>query len=229
MIVRVVLALVVMIFSTPLVAQANKVVTASEWRGVLGDEATDDDSLLSLSTRYSSESTDLLNAGERAAGLRKSLISLVLTKHVHDRKERAGEGVERQAVESVNGLQRALTEVGISPSLMKQSAANLATVLGDKPSQMAIKARPTPRPATAAERRAMIAVIKSRLIDPTSPIFGRADIVGNEACFTVNAKNRLGGYTGNKEAVLRFDPKTKTWSGGGTIDYPHGVCLDAAR
>lgn len=83
-------------------------------------------------------------------------------------------------------------------------------------------------PATIAERKAMIALIRRHLVDPTSPLFGRADVIGNVACFTVNAKNRFGGYTGNQEAVFEFNSATKTWTGGGMITYPHGVCLDSA-
>lgn len=229
MLIRIALALIAMLVSAPCAAQEQNPVTVKEWREILTGNLTDDDNLLRLATSYSNESTALLRSGDRPAGLRKSLVSLVLTKHVHDRKERMGGRVERSAIDSVNGLQTAMLEAGVPQGLMRQTAANLGSALGEISTAMVIKERPTPRPATMAERKAMMAVIKSKLIDPTSPIFGRADVVGNQACFTVNAKNRFGGYTGNQEAVLEFNPKTKAWTGGTMINYPHGVCLDAAR
>ena len=47
--------------------------------------------------------------------------------------------------------------------------------------------------------------IKDRLIDPESVQFGRITFSpgGNDACAEVNAKNRMGGYTGRKQVQLR--------------------------
>jgi len=227
MLIRFAIIMFAVLASAPLRAQPVELIAAEEWREVLAGVTTDDDdSVLKVATRHSVESTTLLNAGNRSAALHDSVIALVLTRHVFERKERKGTPVANQDVAAVNGLQTALVAAGMSPGVMRRSAANLGVILGEAPTTMVIKSRPAQRPATAAERAAMTTVIRGRLIDPTSPIFGRADIVGNQACFTVNARNRLGAYTGNREAVLYLNPKTHTWTGGGMIDYPHGVCLD---
>jgi hypothetical protein len=73
----------------------------------------------------------------------------------------------------------------------------------------------------------MIAAVRSGLIDPNSALYGAAHVVGNAACLTVNAKNRLGGYSGNQEALLVRDTRTKRWVSGGTNDVPHELCLEA--
>lgn len=227
MMIRIAFMLIALLASAPLAAQERTAIRVEEWREVLsGVPTNDDDSVLNVATRYSKESTGLVNAGNRAEALHKSMIVLVLTRQIHDRKEREGSSVGRQDADSINGLQNALVGAGLLQSTIRQSAVNLGLVLGEKPTNMVIKVRSGPRPATAAERTAMIAAIKKNLIDPTSPLFGRADVVGNQACFTVNSKNRFGGYTGNQEAVLYFNPATKAWTGGGMINYPHGVCLD---
>lgn len=229
MIFRVAVASIAVFAAAPLSAQmqVEKAISVDEWRQALSDVSTDDDdSILNLATRYTNESTDLINSGNRAEALHKSTMALVLTQHIFARKEREGHPAGRRDVDASGRLQTTLIGAGVPLGVMKLSAANLGLVLGQPAASMAVKVRATPRPATAAERTAMISVIKRGLIDPTSPLFGRADIVGNQACFTVNAKNRFGGYTGNQEAVLYFNAKTKTWTGGGTINYPHGVCLD---
>lgn len=229
MVIRTAVALVALLASAPLAAQARAEIAVEEWREVLSGVPTDDDdSVLKVATRYSNESTALINTGNIPEAIHKSMISLVLTRQIHDRKEREGSSVGRQDSDSINGLQTALVGAGLSQTTIRQSAVNLGKILGEKPASMVIKVRQGPRPATAAERAAMIAVIKKDLIDPTSPLFGRADVIGNQACFTVNSKNRFGGYTGNQEAVLYLNPKTKAWTGGGMINYPHGVCLDTA-
>jgi hypothetical protein len=52
------------------------------------------------------------------------------------------------------------------------------------------------------ETRAQKAVLKA-LKDPDSAKFGQFTLVkSNTACLTVNAKNAMGGYSGNREAVL---------------------------
>jgi hypothetical protein len=230
MFVRLIFMLVALAVSAPLAAQEPKAIGVEEWREILdGVAGTDDDSVVNLATRYINESTALVKAGNRAGAMRKSLISLVLTRHVLDRKERAGRLVARRDVAAVNRLQITLDSAGMAPRLMEQSAANLGIVLQERPSAMVIRLRAMPRPATPAERTVMIAAIKSKLIDPAAPIFGRADIVANQACVTVNAKNRDGGYVGNKEAVLYLNPRTGAWTSGGLIAYPHGMCLDTVE
>ncbi len=223
---RFVLVLIALIVSASLSGQEQTSITIAEWHDILNGVPTDDDNrLISLATKYSNESTDLLNSGDRIDGLNKSVISLILSKHVLDRKLREGLKVEWRAFDSLNRSQAALIRAGIPQSSMKQSAMNLGFVLHETPSLMTIKVRPMPRSATPTERKAMIVLIKDSLIDPTSPIYGRSDVVENRACFTVNSKNRFGGYTGNQEAVLLFSQDLNVWVLGGTADLSHEECL----
>ena len=44
--------------------------------------------------------------------------------------------------------------------------------------------------------------VLERLTDPDSAKFGKITVVKNNACATVNAKNKFGGYTGDKQVSL---------------------------
>ena len=39
------------------------------------------------------------------------------------------------------------------------------------------------------------------MIDPDSTKFGKITVLEDEACVTVNGKNRLGGYTGDSQVL----------------------------
>lgn len=57
--------------------------------------------------------------------------------------------------------------------------------------------------AACGEESDVKKAVSATLIDPDSAKYGEFTKVGdNGACITVNAKNRLGGYTGNSEAFL---------------------------
>jgi hypothetical protein len=75
-----------------------------------------------------------------------------------------------------------------------------------------------------SESEATKAVLES-LKDPYSAKFGKFTEVGeNRACMTVNAKNSLGGYTGDKQAFLKkIDGK---WHFIGTEDVSHDMCIE---
>lgn len=45
--------------------------------------------------------------------------------------------------------------------------------------------------------------VRARLKDPDSARFGELTVVGKQACITVNAKNSMGGYTGDQQAYLQ--------------------------
>lgn len=47
--------------------------------------------------------------------------------------------------------------------------------------------------------------VRASLKDPESARFGELTVVGKQACQTVNAKNSMGGYTGNQQAYLMKD------------------------
>lgn len=221
------IAIVAILVPASVEAQTENAVTVAEWREVLANVATDDDdALLNVWIEVMNASNDLIDAGNFSAALHKSTMGLVLSRHIIDRKEREGHRNDRDHILSTNNMQSALLKAGISLASMKKSAVNLGIAINETPTTMMIKASPKVRPATPAERAAMISVVRNNLIDPTSPIFGRADVVGNQACLTVNSKNRFGGYTGNKEAVLSYNSKKRTWNGGAIIGLPHGVCLD---
>jgi len=67
--------------------------------------------------------------------------------------------------------------------------------------------------------------VKDRLIDPQSAQFGAITFStsGSEACAEVNAKNRMGGYTGRKQVQLR---KLKgQWVWVGDFEVSHDECV----
>lgn len=68
-------------------------------------------------------------------------------------------------------------------------------------------------------------IVINNLKDPESARFGIITVIeGSFACATVNAKNSLGGYTGDQQAIL-----TKLISGGWRLDeirnFSHGDCI----
>ncbi len=66
--------------------------------------------------------------------------------------------------------------------------------------------------------------VLANLKDPDSAKFGKFTQVGEElACMTVNAKNSMGGYTGDKQAFLKMvDGK---WEFYFTQDMSHDMCI----
>ncbi|MCX7140800.1 MAG: hypothetical protein NT123_06820 [Proteobacteria bacterium] len=81
--------------------------------------------------------------------------------------------------------------------------------------------------AAAAARRdeddAKIAVLAA-LKDPDSAKFGRFKAYGEQACFTVNARNSFGGYTGDQQAFLaRTGGKWGVFAIKG--DLSHETCI----
>ena len=74
-----------------------------------------------------------------------------------------------------------------------------------------------------AESEAKKAVLKI-LKDPDSAKFGKFTIVNNMACLTVNARNSMGGYTGDQQATLtKLD---KGWFFLTIVELSHEGCID---
>lgn len=203
-------------------AQQVSPISSEEWRSVLDGIPRTEDSLFNASTKLLDESTDLINAGRRGDSVRKNLMGIVLARHAYSINGRNARPEGQRVVRSLDAAQTALIQSGVPESAFAQSETSLRSVLG---AATPIPARRPIRRATPAERAAIIASVKKELIDPTSPIFGELGIVGETACITVNAKNRLGGYTGNKEILaVRINGK---WSSGGSFPLPHALCLSA--
>ena len=69
-------------------------------------------------------------------------------------------------------------------------------------------------------KKAVRAVLK----DPDSAKFGAfTKFDQNEACLTVNAKNSLGGYTGDQMIYLKKDHDGK-WTVASSGELGHGLC-----
>lgn len=72
----------------------------------------------------------------------------------------------------------------------------------------------------AEAKKAVLANLK----DPDSAKFGKFTQVGEErACMTVNAKNSMGGYTGDKQAFLK--KVGGKWEFYFTQDISHDMCI----
>lgn len=70
-------------------------------------------------------------------------------------------------------------------------------------------------------------IVLTILKDPDSARFGKFTVFGEKACLTVNAKNSMGGYTGDQQAVLK---KTKgKWVFLFMVDIPHDMCIEFSR
>ncbi len=72
----------------------------------------------------------------------------------------------------------------------------------------------------AEAKKAVLANLK----DPDSAKFGKFTQVGESlACLTVNAKNSMGGYTGDKQAFLKKEDGK--WAFYFTQDMSHDMCI----
>ena len=78
-----------------------------------------------------------------------------------------------------------------------------------------------------SESEAKKAVLEN-LKDPDSAKFGKFTQVDEKsACFTVNARNSMGGYTGDQQALLRkYDNK---WVVMDIDKLSHEMCLDIMK
>lgn len=202
-----------------------------EWRSLLADTSADPVALIQLSTTNSGRATDLIRSGDVEEGRRLSIVSFVLSAHVVEKMRREGQSGYRQLANALRDNQSALVDGGTPLVSLNLSASNLSLALGQTPSATPFRALappPAPRPATGAERRVLLAIISRNLIDPTAPIFGRADIVGEKACVTVNSRNRFGGYTGNQVAIFAYSPELREWALGGIANVPHSACLNTS-
>ncbi|MXP47419.1 hypothetical protein GRI43_08500 [Altererythrobacter luteolus] len=85
--------------------------------------------------------------------------------------------------------------------------------------------------AACSEKAAVENAVRGFLIDPDSAKFGEITIVetsdGRKACVTTNAKNRMGGYTGDKQISLFYDEEAGVWKAVTSWDWSHEMCLQA--
>ena len=109
-----------------------KAITIPEWRRLLKDVPIDNDSVARLATAYLKKSTALLNSGERAAGLRNTMIGLLLAQYVDERKSGDGELVSSRAIEAITESEAALVDAGVDLDTLKLSAENLRLSLKEQ-------------------------------------------------------------------------------------------------
>jgi hypothetical protein len=70
--------------------------------------------------------------------------------------------------------------------------------------------------------------VLGKLKDPESAKFGKFTQVDDKrACFAVNARNSMGGYTGEQQAVLLKDDNG--WSVLSFFDFSHEDCIEAMK
>lgn len=80
-----------------------------------------------------------------------------------------------------------------------------------------------------AESEAKKAVL-GELKDPDSAKFGKfTQINEDSACLTVNARNSMGGYTGDKQASLIKVKKVNVWTVVDFDAYSHEKCIDVMK
>ena len=84
--------------------------------------------------------------------------------------------------------------------------------------------------AGCSDKGAVEEAVKDILNDPDSARFGEITIVdtadGRKACATINAKNRMGGYTGDKQMTLFYNDDLEKWSVVNDWEFSHETCID---
>lgn len=222
---------IVLAVSTAFQAAPIQPFSADDWRSTLSGTDINEQSLTDLSVSLSNRSTELIRSGRRDEATRITIASYTLSKYISRISSLDSEYI-RRLDNSLERLKSSVLESGVSQSAFDITERNLVEIIGQPTSlsqRQVARASPPPRSATQRERTAIIAVIRQGLIDPTSPIFGPIDIIGDKACATVNSKNRYGGYTGNQEAILAYDSELREWALGGIINMPHSACLAPRR
>ena len=112
------------------------------------------------------------------------------------------------------------------------SAADYCSSLGDAKKRLecydsSSEKTPTKNEVNQDETEAQKAVLKV-LKDPDSAKFGRFTLMKNEvACLTVNSKNSMGGYVGDKEAVLMKSQDTFIFVEFLNQNADHELCVMA--
>jgi|GEM_PF-1855615 hypothetical protein len=86
--------------------------------------------------------------------------------------------------------------------------------------------------SACGESTEMQNVIKPKLKDPDSAKFGKHSVIATKsgatfACMTVNAKNSMGGYAGDKQATL-YKGKNG-WVHIGFLDMNQETCLQVVE
>jgi hypothetical protein len=78
--------------------------------------------------------------------------------------------------------------------------------------------------SACSERSGAEEAVREGLKDPDSAKFGEFyyNAATKKACLTVNAKNSMGGYTGNQEAELKKGEDG--WSVNGMLELDHETC-----
>lgn len=225
---RLAIALSAIFLSQSIIAQDIQAISKDDWVETFQSREIDFESAMEISTSLLSSSTEKTRSGDMDAAKKLSVMGLVLSKHLSEINPERGSASWTRNRSSLDGLEEALIQAGISPEVIRQSSLNLEAVSPLSPS---LAARPTTPPIpstaparapTAAERQQITNAIKLRMIDPDSlkvihivvypPINGMKG-----ACATINGRNRLGGYTGNQNMNLYFE------DGGWTTGSPTGA------
>jgi hypothetical protein len=86
--------------------------------------------------------------------------------------------------------------------------------------------------AGCTETSAVKSAVRDVLKDPDSAKFGEITLFegqkGKHACATVNARNAMGGYTGDKQMLLRHDGEDGWTVVDELDDYTHEQCSKIA-
>lgn len=81
--------------------------------------------------------------------------------------------------------------------------------------------------AACGDNDKMMNVIRDNLKDPDSAKFYDYEIMGHRACYVINAKNSMGGYTGKKTAMLL--KSDKEWQVVMINEFSLNECLEIIK
>ncbi len=169
------------------------------------------------------------------------LKGLTLSEYASDNSNVRGGSAWKRNRDAINTRKKELKTKGLTDEIYYQSLLNLKLILDknkfiakEREDIKAIEKAETKakekaksiktRHLTNNEKNKVISAAKDGLYDPYSAKIGKITVLSNQyGCVTVNAKNRFGGYTGNKQIVVaKIEGE---WLAATSIDSPHVVCI----
>jgi len=212
-------------------------ISKSEWLDLLQGRNIDEKVTYDISAQLKEMITKSIKLGDRRTELRKTLMVVVLNRYFSERNHEKGTTVWSRNSQTLDDLQRILTDSGISADTLAESARELEMVLPNNPPAKSVaggkslarsgntKKGEIPRPASVIGRQSIIEAVSQDLKDPSSARYGEITVFNGRACATVNAKNSFGGYTGNQQAMALYSKESSRWISVLIQGVSHSSCI----
>lgn len=198
------------------VANSNKsylhdvhVVTVKEWESYIQIESggRTTEWLKGKIDSLTTDATRLLKQGHASEGIALSVVGSVMSAYYLQLTGPLTSAKSESFSRDFNQNRKALISAGVGENVFRDSFSNLKIAL---PPQKVVVSKVEEgtsmkvRKADNTERKLLTNAVRQRLFDPDSAKFDEYLVVGSDsACVILNAKNRMGGYSGRSATYLK--------------------------